>query len=460
MKTLADPDRLLTAGLTRLRARFSIPAEFPAEVLAEAERMAARPPDAHADWTSQPFVTLDPERSTDLDQAFWIEEAGGNLLLHYALADIGWFAPEGGALEAEAFARGLTLYLPDEKARLYPGRLSEQAASLLPDGPRPAIVATVRCGRDGAVTLEGAARAVIRSRAKLAYETVTMADVPHLEDFAARLSRAEDARGAARVDPPEQEIERDPGGRYRLTLRPWLPSEKANAALSLAANIAIAQALHRAGTGLFREMPAPDDRAIRRLRQTARGLGLDWAEGVALAAFERTLDPATMAGASFQLAVRRMTGGADYAPFRAGHRPWHAALGATYCHATAPMRRLADRYVLEAVLAVCNGTPRRADETALFDRLAGIMNTADNREGAIERAVLDLAEAALLAGREGEVFDAVVTEPDEKGARLQLRQVPVLARVDMDAAAPGDAVRVRLVSADPVTGAVRFERAG
>ena len=456
MKTLTDPDRLLSEGLARLRERFAVPDDFPPEVLAEAERMASRAPDAHADWTDRPFATLDPATSTDLDQAFYIEQAGGDLLLHYALADVGWFVPEGGALEAEAWRRAVTLYLPDGKARLYPPVLSERAASLLPDGPRPAIMATVRCAKDGAVALEGTVRAVIHSRAKFAYETVDISEVPHLEDFAARMSRSEEARGAARVDPPEQEIERDADGCYHLSLRPWLPSETVNSALSLAANIAIADALLAAETGLFREMPAPDERALRRLRNTARGLGLDWPESVTLAQFERSIDPRTVAGAAFQLAVRRATGGADYVPYRANHRPFHAAIGATYCHATAPMRRLADRYVLDAVLALASG--ERPPGPDLFARLATAMNAADSRESAIERAVLDLAEAALLHGREGEVFRAVVTERDEKGARLQLTGLPVIARVDTRSVANGEELQVRLISADPVRGEVRFER--
>lgn len=420
--------------------------------------MAGRAPDAHADWTDRSFITLDPATSTDLDQAFGIEAAGGDLLLNYALADIGWFVPEGGALEQEAWQRGVTLYLPDGKARLYPPILSERAASLLPDGPRPAIVATVRCGQDGAVQLEGMTRAVIHSRAKLAYETVDIGDIPHLSDVAARMQRAEERRGAARVDPPDQELERDADGSYRLQLRPWLPSERANSALSLAANIAIAQALHAAGTGLFREMPAPDAKALARLKATARGLGLAWPEDATLAEVERTIDPATPSGAAFQFAVRRITGGADYHPYRAGHRPWHAALGAIYCHATAPMRRLADRYVLEAALALANGAPRSSDEQELFDRLAKTMNAADARESAIERAVLDLAEAVLLQGREGEVFAAVVTERDERGARLQLLDAPVLARVDTRGVGVGEEVHVRLLSADPTRGELRFER--
>ena len=87
-------------------------------------------PDAHTDWTERPFVTLDPASATDLDQAFGIEAAGGELILHYAIADVAWFVNEGGAIDAEAWARGETLYLPDGKAGLYPPILSEGAASL------------------------------------------------------------------------------------------------------------------------------------------------------------------------------------------------------------------------------------------------------------------------------------------------------------------------------------------
>lgn len=425
-------------------------------MLAEAEQTGARAPDAHADWTDRPFVTLDPATSTDLDQAFHIEKAGADLLLHYALADVAWFVPVGGTLEAEAWRRGVTLYLPDGKARLYPAALSEAAASLLPDGPRPAVVVTVRCSPEGEAKLEGAMRALVRSRAKLAYETVEIARVPHLEDFAARMAIAEEARGAARVDPPEQEIERDLDGRYHLTLRPWLPSEKVNSALSLAANIAIAEALFASGTGLFREMSPPDERAIARLRSTAKGLGLAWPASMPLGQFERGVDPATVAGAAFQLAVRRATGHAVYRPFQPGRRPFHAAMGATYCHATAPMRRLADRYVLDAILALCAGAP--GPDQTLFARLAEVMNAADARQGAIERAVLDLAEAALLHGREGEVFRATATERDDRGARLQLAELPIVARVDTRSVASGEELQVRLVKADPVRGEVRFER--
>ena len=129
MKALVDPDNALGAGLAAIRQEFQVPAGFPADVLAAAEAAALRMPSEHVDRTDVRFVTLDPASSTDLDQAFAIERSGADLILHYAIADVGWFVAPDGALDREAWSRGETIYLPDGKASLYPKRLSERAAA-------------------------------------------------------------------------------------------------------------------------------------------------------------------------------------------------------------------------------------------------------------------------------------------------------------------------------------------
>jgi len=159
MKTIVDPTHALARGLAAIRTQFHIPESFPPAVLAEAEIAAKRAPNQHSDRTDMPFVTLDPASSTDLDQAFAIDRDGQDLLLHYAIADVAWFVDDGGAIDQEAWIRGASQYLPDGKAPLYPPILSEQAASLLPDGPRPAVIFTVRVATDGCVRLDRAERA-------------------------------------------------------------------------------------------------------------------------------------------------------------------------------------------------------------------------------------------------------------------------------------------------------------
>ena len=449
MKTLADPGKTLSEGLVAIRAEFQVPASFPPNVLAAAGAVATRAPSEHADRTALSFVTLDPASSTDLDQAFCIEASGADLLLRYAIADVAWFVDDGGAIDAEAWARGETLYLPDGKAGLYPPVLAEGAASLLPDGPRPAVVFAVRVASDGGVKLDGVERAVIRSRAKLAYDSVQAADLPNgFEELARRIQAAEAARGAARVDPPEQEVAPGADGHLALQFRPRLESEERNAALSLATNMAVADALQAHGTGLFRVMAEPDARAVARLRLTARALGLGWAEKDTLSAFERTLDQHDPRQAAFMLAVRRAGQGASYAPYRAGVVPWHAAMAATYAHATAPLRRLADRYVVQAALAVANGQVVPGVVSEAFEKLPAVMARADAMAGKIERAVIDLAEAVLLEGSERQRFTALVTDADEHGARVQLTDRPVVARVDAHGLEPGDRVELILTAVD------------
>lgn len=459
MKALRDPDRLLSDGLAQIRVQFQVPAGFPAPLLTAAAAAARRAPSAHVDRTAMPFVTLDPATSTDLDQAFAIERAGADLLLHYAIADVGWFIADGDALDDEAWRRGETTYLPDGKAGLYPAILSEGAASLLPDGDRPAVIFTTRVAPDGRVQLDGAQRAVVRSRAKLAYDTARAEDLP--PDFAVladRIRMAEDRRGAARVDPPEQEVEQAGEGHFTLRFRPPLETEMRNAALSLATNLAVADALQAAGTGLFRVMASPDAAALARLRHTASAFGLVWPAEATLEQFERTLNAARPSDAAFMLAVRRAGAGASYVPYRAGVVPWHAAMAATYAHATAPLRRLADRHVVAAALAVANGQGVSAALEAAFQRLPAVMAKAGMRAAQVERAVVDLAEAAMLSGREGEDFAAVVTEVGEGGARFQLCELPVVARTPAHRIAPGTPIRVRLESVDPVRRMVHFSR--
>lgn len=459
MKTLRDPAHALARELAAIRAEFQVPEGFPPQVLAAAEAAAKRVPADHADWTGRAFVTLDPASATDLDQAFAIEAAGAELILHYAIADVAWFVDEGGPIDTEAWARGETLYLPDGKAGLYPPVLAEGAASLLPDGPRPAVVFSVRVAPDGAVKLDAVTRAVIHSRAKLAYASVREAELPAgFAELSARIIAAEAERGAARIDPPEQEVSEGPDGKLTLLFRTRYPSEDRNAALSLACNMAVADALIAHRTGLFRVMAEPNAHAVRRLRHTARAFGIEWPEHATLTQFERTLDPADPRAAALMLAIRRAGNGAGYQAYRPGETPWHAAVAAPYAHATAPLRRLADRYVVQAALAVANGQSVPGHVTEAFARLPKVMARADARAGQIDRAVIDMAEAVMLAGREGETLGAIVTDIGERGAAIQLRELPVTARVDASGLTPGDALDVRLTQADPHARRIAFER--
>ena len=95
---------------------------------------------------------------------------------------------------------------------------------------------------------------------------------------------------------------------------------------------------------------------------------------------------------------------------------------------------------------------------AIFQRLPAVMDKAEEKAGQIDRAVLDLAEAVVLEGRKGSRFDAVVTDIDERGARIQLCDPAVIARINANGMVPGDDISVELANVDVAQRRVEFRR--
>ena len=252
-------------------------------------------------------------------------------------ADVGWFVPIDGAIDREAWTRGTSFYLPDGKIPLYPSLLCDGAASLLPDGERPAIIFTVRVDPAGEAKLDRATRSrnPKSGQARLRKRSGGGA-AAGFGDLTRRIEAAEQARGAARVEPPEQEVVQE-NGCFRLQLRPQSWAEQKNAALSLATNLAVAAVMLKAKTGLFRTMPEPQDWAVRRLRHTAKALGVGWQKSESLQQLERRLNSGSPADAAMMLAIRRASPAAGYEPFRVTRTVACRRRGALRaCHGTAP----------------------------------------------------------------------------------------------------------------------------
>ncbi|NDZ99067.1 RNB domain-containing ribonuclease, partial [Streptomyces sp. SID10116] len=283
-RVTATADAPLRAALRDLRTRLDVPEEFPADVLAEADRAAASPRLPEYDATDLPLFTVDPPSSVDLDQAMHLaRRAGGGFRVSYAIADVAAYVTPGGPLDAEAHRRVTTLYFPDEKVPLHPTALSEGAASLLPGQTCPAVLWTIDLDGDGRAERTDVQRALVRSRAKLDYEGVQAAidggtaeePVALLRDIGGLREQLEVERGGISLDVPEQEIvERD--GTYELGFRAPLPADGWNAQISLLTGMAAADLMLASGAGVLRTLPTAPDGAVGRLRRTARALHIDW----------------------------------------------------------------------------------------------------------------------------------------------------------------------------------------
>ncbi|MDN3020593.1 RNB domain-containing ribonuclease [Streptomyces sp. S.PB5] len=471
IRVTGAPEAPLRAALTALRTELDVPETYPPQAAAEAERPPALP---SYDATDIPLFTIDPPTSTDLDQAMHLSRHGTGYRVRYAIADVAAFVVPGSALDAETHGRVMTLYFPDEKVPLHPAALSEGAASLLPDRTRPAALWTIDLDAEGRTLDVDVRRALVRSRAKLDYAGVqkqidekTAEEPLALLEVIGRLrEELEVERGGISLNVPEQEIvEQD--GTYELTYRAPLPADGWNAQISLLTGMAAADLMLAHGTGVLRTLPAAPDGAVGRLRRTAHALHIDWPHHVSYAALVRSLDPGIPQHAAFLQECTTLLRGAGYTVFRDGALPditTHSAVAAPYAHCTAPLRRLADRYASEICLAAVAGDPVPDWVLAAFEALPREMAEGGRRAGAVERACVDIVEAALLKDRVGEVFDGCVVDVEERQPTVgvvQLVSPAVIGRIEggPERLPLGERLRVRLTQADPglgPSGKVRF----
>lgn len=463
-------DHAFEQAIARIRDQLQLPERFPDEVLAAAQTAARQPRLPALDRTDIPLVTIDPPGSMDLDQALFVQPHGDGHRVYYAIADVAAFVTPGDAVDQEAHRRGETLYGADRTIPLHPRCLSEDAASLLPDQVRPALLWCIDLDDRGEGVAVDVRRARVRSRARLDYAGV-QADIDagradplweQVRMVGERRMQRQHRLGAISLGLPEQEIG-SADGEWTLTYRARLPVEDWNEQISLLTGMAAAHLMTTGGTGVLRTLPEADPRDVQRLRHVAVGLDIDWPATRSAADFINALDPSNPTHVAMMVAATRLLRGADYATFTDGAPPdarRHAALAAEYTHATAPLRRLVDRYSSEICVALCAGTPVPDWVLAALPDLPATMREAGHRASRFEHAVLDLVEAVLLQKRIGDTFRGSIIEVDrqhpERGDAM-IRTPAIEARVDAGAALPlGARVDLTLVKADPTNRDVRF----
>jgi VacB/RNase II family 3'-5' exoribonuclease len=465
----ADGDTLRD-GIAAIQQELGVTPDFPPEVEKAAEAAARSPRLPELDRTDLPFVTIDPASSMDLDQALHIERDGNGYVVHYAIADVAAFVSPGDPVDVEANQRGETLYGADSKVPLHPKVLSEGAASLLPDQDRPALLWTIKVDADGEGTDVEVVRALVRSRAKLDYESVQKdIDAGTADEMFTLLSevgelrkKREAARGGVSLPLPEQEIDVD-SDKWTLSFRRMLPVEEWNAQISLLTGMAAASLMVYARVGLLRTLPTPDPRDVQRLHRTAKALHIEWPAEQLYPDFIRALDPELPNHAAMVVACTRLLRGSGYVAFdgEVPAQPEHSALASEYAHVTAPLRRLGDRYAGEICLALCAGTEVPSWVVDRLDELPKTLQASGHKAHQYENAVLALVEAAVLHPHVGETFAGVVVQVDEEDPRtgdLVVQEPAIEGRIAAKDKLPlGTDVQARLVEADVSTRTVRFE---
>lgn len=429
------------ASLERVIVRHGIRSTWAPEVLAAARAAAPVSLGGRRDLRTMPFVTIDAPVSRDLDDALAVLPAAsdGALRVLVAIADVDSMVSDGSAIDAEARARGTSVYLAGRVLPMLPAELSEQALSLLPGEDRPALVAELRIDPEGTVRATDLYEALIRSHARLDYDGVAAfldqgdsSAIPDavrdtmrwLRTAAARIAITRGARGGVTILREEAYVSIDTrtGEPSKIVARESTSAHVLVERLMVAANEAVARWLCDRGLpGVYRVHPAPDERSVASLAAWARNFGFEPGFGpvltpLSLAAFEAQFASSAIAPAVSNV-LGRALGPARYTV----HPGLHFGLAAPlYLHFTSPIRRYADLAVHRIVKAYLRGErDQRAGDESL-EALATRLNELAYRATKAENERVRMLAARLFATKVGEAFRGNVIAVKPFGLVVQL----------------------------------------
>src|SRR5580704_13300132 len=160
----------------RVMAEHGLLPDFSSAVLAETTAIA-EPPTADGgsarDLRSLLWASIDNDTSRDLDQLSVAEAMPSNAVKVYvAIADVDATVKLGSAIDGHAQTNTTSVYTAAKVFPMLPEKLSTDLTSLAEDRDRLAIVVEMVVDPGGAVGESDVYRAIVRNRAKLAYNSV------------------------------------------------------------------------------------------------------------------------------------------------------------------------------------------------------------------------------------------------------------------------------------------------
>ena len=476
--------------------------EFRPEAIAEAGAVARQPlGDDREDLTHLPIVAIDPADARDHDDAIWAaaRSDGDGWDAIVAIADVSFYVRPGSELDREARARGNSIYFPDRVVPMLPHILSSDICSLRQGEARAALACHLHVGADGALKSWRFARAKICVVANISYEDAQAAHdgvaglvepelattaLGPLWDCWAALLAARKQREPLDLDLPERRVELDEKGRIlSVAPRERLDAHRLVEDYMIAANVAAAKALERKKAPvMYRVHEAPSREKLVALKDYLATFEVDFALGqlVRPATFNHLIDrlgPDHDARPEIMEQILRTQMQARYSPDTLGH--FGLALAA-YAHFTSPIRRYADLVVHRALVSAYRLGEGGLPAGEAFDVLGEHISTLERRAMEAERETVDRYVAAFLNDRVGQILPCRISGVQSFGffATVDglggdgLVPAAILGneyfRFDEAARAligdetgetfrQGQRIELRLVEANPASGALRFE---
>lgn len=370
--------------------------------------------------------TIDPVDAKDFDDAISIRKlSNGKYEIGVHIADVSHYVHEGTALDAEAYQRATSVYLPDRVNPMLPEKISNELCSLRPNEDKLTFSAIFQMNAKGEIKQYWLGRTVIHSDHRFTYEDVQEiiesgkgiyhTEIKLLNGIAQKLRKQRFTKGAINFSSQEVRFKLDETGKpIGIVVKESKEAHQLIEEFMLLANRAVAENVSHIIVNKkhvpfpYRIHDTPDEQKLLPFIEFAKKYGhrFDISSPEKIAhSFNTLLKDAHGKPEQHvleQLGIRTMAK-AVYSPDNIGHY----GLGfENYCHFTSPIRRYPD-VLVHRILQTC------LDKDPVIDKKMEEKCThCSERERAAmeaERAGNKYKQVEFMLDFIGDEFDAVIS---------------------------------------------------
>jgi len=425
--------------------KFGLRDEIPDAVEKEAAELIAKAHEniskSRKDLRDLLTLTVDPVNARDFDDALSLENLpdGYNLYIH--IADVSHFVPENSAVNQEAYRRGTSIYLPERAIHMLPEILATDVCSLRPDENRLAVTVLIEFDKSGIIRDGKVFESHIRSDARLTYgeflrsahskppekgerhfkpEIIQLCK--NLKDLCELLLIQRKKRGVLDLDMPEAFFELDENGKVSgIHKKKRSIAEQTVEEFMIAANVVVAQFLHKRDVPYLRRSHEPPDPAeLTELKTAITQLGLESPQNPLDPEEVRKLlnkiDNSAIRSVVSHRILRAMKR-AVYSATRSGH--FGLSLD-YYTQFTSPIRRFPDLDVHRSIKAALRLPGYSKPQTHTLKERAKVLSERERRAQEAEWDASKIEKIKFMKAKRGEKFIATVTNVIDFGAYIEI----------------------------------------
>lgn len=426
----------------------NIDPHFPEDVMREVSQIddyvCEKDKENRRSLLSLPIITIDGEDSRDLDDAISVEKIESGYRLGVHIADVSYYVKEGSAVNAEAYARGTSVYVVDRVVPMLPHALSNGICSLNPKVERLTISCMMDIDHNGEVMKYEIFPSYIKSMERMTYTKVNEIlehkksacdEYSHIvelcetmKQLAQILRKRRKALGAIDFDTKEAKILVDKEGNpTAIKLRERKEAERIIEDFMIAANECVASHLKWMELpGMYRIHETPEPKKMREFARISMTLGYPLKADVnhvypkqlqqhLLSIEDEEIYPilSTMLLRSMQKARydRQCLG--------------HFGLGLKeYLHFTSPIRRYPDlvvhRMLRKYYFTSCEDSDKLQSDDEWMEQAARQCSAQERNAVDTERDVDDMKKAQYMEQFIGDEFDGIISSVTKFGFFVEL----------------------------------------